>query len=104
MATTARGGFTYDESVAYAPVFYVRENWDDDWELLPEARLIEGHVSTAAHDDSELRFLTEYGAVSHLWEKTYLTRASLDLRGWWVRMDLVGPDGIVPQFVGFLGR
>src|SRR3972149_1312540 len=100
MGKTIKGGFTYDADVAYAPRFYVRENWADSWDPLPEARLISGQVAVGGHGEAQLQFRTEEGAIPEPWETTYATRAALNLRGWWVRMDLVGPQGLTTEFVG----
>ena len=89
-----------NDALAYPPRFYVRENWTDAWIPLPEARLISASLASAAHGDAKLSFLTEYGATSEQWETTYAVRGARDLRGWWVRVDLVGPQGAVTEWVG----
>lgn len=98
--TTARGDFPFDPAYSYAPVIYKRRKWADPWELAPELRLERAAAATAAHGEAEILLRRSYGSISQIYEIDWSTVEPEDLAGWWVRLDLVGPDGPTTQWVG----
>ena len=100
--TTVQADLQYDPDFAHAPRVWVRQKWSDNWEPAPALKLVHARLATAAHGESTMELRWSYGSISQPWELTYSTVESVDLAGWYVRLDLVGPDGETTQWVGKL--
>lgn len=98
---TLRGPKTItDPERSYTALIYLRRNWWDDWELVPELRLVSGEIATGAHGMSQVTVQGPYGSISEPWQKDYGTQSARRHTGLWLRLDLVGPEGAVTEFVG----
>lgn len=82
------------------PIIQIKRDWEQQWLYAPELILDRCSLCGSAHDLSSAQFHRAYGSVKDPWEAGRSTRGTTDLTGCWVRVQLVGPQGVQTIWVG----
>lgn len=88
---------------APAPVVRIRRKWADEWLLPGGLFALQGSAHSAGADLGSMSFRRRYGDVLPLGSATasqFRVVEPMDLRGWWVRVDLMVDTDEIPIWVG----
>jgi len=88
-------------SVMAVPVVEVKRYWSHTWQVAPDLQLDSASVATAGHGLHSCSFRRPYGAVKQPWESDFpCNRTAWNLTGWWVRVQFVDGNSIMPAWLG----
>lgn len=85
-----------------AAIVEVKKDWTDDWLIEPRFQNItfNKHVGSIGPGVAQLELA--YGSIMYQWETSKTTYESQYYTDWWVRISLLGSEGIQPQWVGII--
>jgi len=90
-------------AICWPTVVYLKKSWEDDWQFVPWLRVTDAKCCISGQDLDSAVFVREYGSNKQTFESAFSTKPAWgDLAGWWVRVELLGPQGGQPIWIGKL--
>jgi hypothetical protein len=100
MGITVIAPATQIPSRAYAPVIDIKQRWTDDWGYDPHLELVRAVAVAGSHDLGSCELKRRYGILKQPFDSDHDVVPPVSLMGWWVRLRLLGEQGLETVWVG----